>query len=197
MKSRLFLGFLLLMVLGIAQITTAEIFHLKDGTIIRGTIENSDETSYTVKTNFGTITLQRDQIQDITYEQSGDKVNVDVNFPDEMNVNVRNRDQRVGSGAAVMTIGGGLLGGCSGLLLGALVISNNDHGDDGDIVLISGLAGIALGAMLGWNASKPDDHEAGLLNITDDTLALGLPQTHVSQTDDGTNLQMTMMRMKF
>lgn len=53
----------------LASVCRAEIIYLKDGTTIKGTIIKSDEKLITVKTSFGQISIQKDKISKIEYEE--------------------------------------------------------------------------------------------------------------------------------
>ncbi|OQY26553.1 MAG: hypothetical protein B6244_13200 [Candidatus Cloacimonetes bacterium 4572_55] len=182
-------------------ISQAETFYLKDGTIIKGTIQKSDDHSYTVKTSFGEVLIKRSQIEKVTYdktvpaEKEDVNVEVHVDMPEKMDVQLSHTDQSVGVGSSVMTIGSGLLGGCAGMLIGGLILSNNED-SDGDVVLITGLIGIGMGAAIGWNASKPKE-TSGLLQVREKNLALAMPDLGVEHKDGETIYKMTMTHIDF
>ncbi len=93
-----------------------------------------------------------------------------------------------------MTVGGGVLGGCAGLLLAAVVIDGGDN--SGETAALMGLVGMGLGVAIGWSASKPNN-VAGLINFEEDALALAMPDVAIRPGRKGTEYQMTMMNISF
>lgn len=53
----------------LASVCRAEIIYLKDGTTIKGTIIKSNADLITIKTSFGQISIQKDKISKIEYEE--------------------------------------------------------------------------------------------------------------------------------
>ncbi len=188
-----------------AATVQADTFYLKDGTVIKGWIEKADVATYTIKTNLGVVTIPREQIQRIDVQANADSLNantvtnpgnINVNVPENLNVNMTQTDQRVGAGSSIMTIGGGALGVCAGLLVGGLILSNSDGNDNGDVLLVSGLIGLGVGAIIGWSASKPKRHS--LLEVDRNfRLTLTQPDVHLTPLRKGVDVEMALLSASF
>jgi len=68
-KNLIFIIFLIATILSFPLFSSAETIHLKDGSVIKGTIISQDEYKVTIKTSLGELKINKADIQLIEYEE--------------------------------------------------------------------------------------------------------------------------------